>query len=438
MQTGRAGQALSLLNGIIIFVFAATLILIPEAYWWLGLAAFISSLIGCAVFASYKLSPRVFTGDDYKLVVALVFFGSVWWWSVLADDSLPLLARDGVHHLYLWPFLAAFFLLALRTFTPSPYWLWWGVCCGALGSGMIAIYERVIIGVGRASNGINAIPFGNLSLLTGALSVVASIYWLQQRKTYSFGFALLAVCAAFFGFLASLLSGTRGGWVAIPFLTALMLSATTNLISSKVRNVALLLITIFVIFIIAYPASGIWLRLVAIFDDIYQYFINNNADTSLGTRFEFWRAGWIMFIENPILGIGEGGIQERLESLVAHEIASDRGMTVPQLHSDIIDTLARRGLLGVISLLLLYVGFASAFAKKALHANDNVRSRLLAISGLMVIIGFFDFGLSQAMFRDLRGFSGFLGFSVAVWGCLGYKTQAQPVSTAPRRTAFLR
>ncbi|BBI65029.1 hypothetical protein HSBAA_63350 [Vreelandella sulfidaeris] len=103
---------------------------------------------------------------------------------------------------------------------------------------------------------------------------------------------------------------------------------------------------------------------MAIFDDIYQYFINNNADTSLGTRFEFWRAGWIMFIENPILGIGEGGIQERLESLVAHEIASDRGMTVPQLHSDIIDTLARRGLLGVISLLLLYVGFASAFAKK--------------------------------------------------------------------------
>lgn len=424
IQEGRASRALSLLNGVIIFGFTATLILIPEAYGWWGLAAFISALMGCVVFVSYKLSPSVFTRDDYKLVAALLFFGGVWWWSVLADGSLPLLARDGFHPLYLWPFLAAFFLLALRIFTPSPDWLWWGVCCGALSSGIIAIYERVVLGVGRASNGINAIPFGNLSLLMGALSLVAGIYFLQQRRNYFYGLVLLAVCAAFFGFLASLLSGSRGGWVAIPFLTALLLSVTTNLIAPKVRNITLLLIALFVIAIIAYPPSGIWVRLVAIFGDIYQYFINNDADTSLGTRFEFWRAGWVMFIENPLLGIGEGGVQERLESLVTYEIAYDRGMIVPQLHSDIIDTLARRGLLGVLSLLLLYVAFATAFAKKAWQMSDDISVRLLAIGGLMVVIAFFDFGLSQAMFRDLRGFSGFLGLSVALWACLGYSSQA--------------
>ncbi|GEN29734.1 hypothetical protein HVA01_33800 [Halovibrio variabilis] len=130
-----------------------------------------------------------------------------------------------------------------------------------------------------------------------------------------------------------------------------------------------------------------------------------------------------MFKENPFMGVGEGAVKGWLSTLVSEGVLYDRVVIYSQLHSDIIDTLARRGLLGVISLLWLYIAFASVFAKKALHASDNVPARLLAISGMVVIIAFFDFGLSQSMFRDLRGFSGFLGFSAAVWGCLG---QSQP------------
>ncbi len=265
----------------------------------------------------------------------------------------------------------------------------------------------------------------------GALSLVACIYYIQKRPKFSYVLILFTMSAAFLGLLASLLSGTRGGWVAIPFLAALLFSATNNLIKPKTRNISFIVIALFVVVIIAYPSSGIWLRIVAIFDNVYQYFINNNADTSLGTRFELWRAGWNMFIENPIMGVGEGGVQDRLPSLVAREIAFERGSVLPQLHSDIIDTLARRGLLGVTSLLLMYIVFASTFAKKALKANDIVSVKLLAISGMMVIIAFFDFGLSQSMFRDLRAFSGFLGFSVAIWGCLGSQLHTQPLQVPP-------
>ncbi|WP_167408813.1 O-antigen ligase family protein [Vreelandella sulfidaeris] len=411
------------MNGVLIFGFSATLVLIPEAHWWFGLAALVSSLLGCAVLASDKTYSLVFTGDDYKLVGALVFFGSVWWWNVVDSESLPFVAEEGVHHLYLWPFVAAFFLLAVRAFTPSPHWLWLGVCCGALGAGVIAIYQRAIVGLSRADNGINAIPFGNLSLLMAVLSLVAGIYYLQQRRQLYYWLLLLTIGAAFLGFLASLLSGTRGGWISIPFLAVLMLPATKNLITPKLRNIALLFMTVIAVAIVAYPPSGVWLRLVEIYDNIYQYFVNKDADTSLGIRFELWRAGWTMFVENPILGVGEGAVRELLPTLVAEEVAYERGIVYPQLHSDIIDTLARRGVLGVISLLLLYVVFAWVFAKQALLANANLRAHLLAISGLMVVTAFFSFGLTQAMFRDLRAFSGFLGFSVAIWACLGHQTQ---------------
>jgi O-antigen ligase len=435
IQETRIGKAISLLNGFIILGFSATLISIPQAHWWFGFFALFAAVVACAVMAVYKKFSFGLNNDDYKLVAVLVFFGGIWWLSVFTDGSLPLIVDAGLRHLYLWPFIAALFLITLRVFTPAPDWLWLGVCCGGASAGLIAIYERVVVGLSRADNGINAIPFGNLSLLMGALSLVACVYYIQKRPRFHYGLILFAMCAAFLGLLASLLSGTRGGWIAIPFLAALLFSATNNLIKPKTRNISIIVVALFVVAIIAFPASGIWLRIVAIFDDIYQYFINNNADTSLGTRFELWRAGWSMFIENPIMGVGESGVQENLPSLVAREIAFERGSVLPQLHSDIIDTLARRGLLGAASLLLMYVVFASTFAKKALKANDKVNVRLLAVSGMMVIIAFFDFGLSQSMFRDLRAFSGFLGFSVAIWGCLGHQLHAQ--SSLSASTMFM-
>jgi len=215
--------------------------------------------------------------------------------------------------------------------------------------------------------------------------------------------------------------------VSIPFLAALLLPATKHLISYKVRNIAILFIVLIIVAIIAYPPTGVWLRLVAIFDDIYKYLITDSANSSLGVRFELWRAGWYMFKENPVLGVGEGGVQVWLDALTAKGTLYERIADYPQLHSDMIDTLARRGGVGLISLLLVYIAFAAAFTKKLLQAEDNIRVRLLAVSGTMVVIAFFDFGLTQAMFRDLRAFSGFLGFSVAIWGCLGYQLQAQPL-----------
>lgn len=425
IQEGVADKALTIINGAIIFGFSASLVLIPQAYWWFGLAALISSLLACVFLASDRKKPFLWTRDDYKIASALVFFGGVWWWSVLANGQLPLLTYGGYRHIYAWPLLAAAFLLALRVFTPSPHWLWLGVCCGASGAGLVAIYERVIVGANRADNGINAIPFGNLSLLMSALSLVAAIYYVQSRRRFRYGLTVFAIGAAFLGFLASLLSGTRGGWVAIPFICALLLPATADIIAPKTRNIALCFIALLVVAIIAFPPSGVWLRLVAIFENIYHYFISHDADTSLGTRFELWRAGWYMFKENPLMGVGEGAVKEWLSTLASEGVLYDRVFVYSQLHSDIIDTLARRGLLGVMSLLWLYIAFASAFAKRAIQANDNVPVRLLAISGMVVIIAFFDFGLSQSMFRDLRGFSGFLGFSVALWGCLGYQSQTE-------------
>lgn len=418
VHTEGVGEKLSLVNGIIIFGFCSTLVLIPQAHWWFGFAALLSSLIACGVLVFAKEKPLSLSGGDLLIALMLVAFGGVWWLSVLIDGSLPLLARDGYRHLYLWPFVAASALLAMRIFTPSLHWLWLGVSCGAVGAGLIAIYERTIIGLDRADNGINAIPFGNLSLLLAALSLMACIYYVQQHQRSFYWLALFALIAAFLGFLASLLSGTRGGWIAIPFLFLLLLPATSNLVSTRMRYIGLIAVILAMAAIVAYPPTGVWPRIISVFNDANRYFINSDADNSLGVRFELWRAGLVMFIEHPLFGVGEGAIQEWLPSLVSEEVAYERGVVYPHLHSDSVDTLARRGLLGILSLLLLYIVFIWSFAKEALMFKHQLCVRLLAISGVMVIIAFLCFGLTQSMLRDLRGLSGFLGLCVALWACL--------------------
>jgi len=109
VRQGWVGRTLSLVNGIIVFGFAATLVLIPVSYWWFGVAALVSSLLGVATLISYRYFPQIYTRDDYKLVGALVFFGSVWWWSVLNGNTLPWVDYEGFHRIHLWPFIAALF-----------------------------------------------------------------------------------------------------------------------------------------------------------------------------------------------------------------------------------------------------------------------------------------------------------------------------------------
>lgn len=109
IQDTGIGKAISLLNGIIIFGFSSTLVLIPEAHWWFGFFALVVSLVACFVMVVYKKYPLGLKRDDYKLAAVLVFFGGIWWLNVFTDGNLPLIVNAGVRHLYVWPFIAAFF-----------------------------------------------------------------------------------------------------------------------------------------------------------------------------------------------------------------------------------------------------------------------------------------------------------------------------------------
>ncbi|WP_248730113.1 MULTISPECIES: O-antigen ligase [Halomonadaceae] len=320
--------------------------------------------------------------------------------------------------LALWPWWAALLLLWLRSFAPSVRLLWWGVCCGALGAGGIAIFERMVLGQSRASNGMNAIPFGNLALLLGTLSLLATLWCLRRGRPQRWWLVAAASLAALLGLSGSLLSGTRGGWIALPLLLLLVYRAALGIMPARRLNLLSCGVMFTVLLFSLLPQSGVVERVTLVASEAQRYWQQDRPGNSLGIRVELWRAGGLLLIERPLLGWGEGGVEAQRDVLIAQGRIYDRVVIHDQLHNDIIDTAARRGLIGLATLLVLYGVPLWLFWSRLRRTEACAGFQLLAVAGMMVPIAFFAFGMTQSMLRDARGLSGYLGLCIACWVAL--------------------
>ena len=72
--------------------------------------------------------------------------------------------------------------------------------------------------------------------------------------------------------------------------------------------------------------------------------------------------------------------------------------------------------MGLVSLLLLY-GVPLVLFATHLRRRRDIQGQAQALSGVIVVVAFIGFGLTQSLLRDVRGLSGFLGMLTACW-CL--------------------
>ncbi|MCE9664985.1 O-antigen ligase family protein [Halomonas sp. M5N1S17] len=403
------------LAGVSVFAFIALLLVVPWAYALFPLLAAVTLLPAALLFALRFRGAGAIDRDDIVMLLALLGYGGLWCLDVWRSGQWPIGEGNQGILLPLWPVLAAALLLALRVFSPGPRLLWLAVSCGALGAGGIAIFERLVLGKSRASNGMNAIPFGNLSLLLGGLSLLGAVWCLRTGTVRRPAILALTLLAAMAGMLGSLLSGTRGGWLAAPLLLLLAYRAARDVLPARPLRLASAALVLLLLAVAMAPQSGVKDRVALAYSNLEQYWTGESRGTSVGLRLEMWRAGGMMFLEKPLLGWGEGQVQAQRDVLVA-EAGLHRGISRhDQLHSDMIDTAARRGLVGLALLLALYAVPLGLFWRRFHHPRVDPGIRLLAAAGIMVPVAFIDFGLTQSMLRDVRGLSGYLGLCVVCW-----------------------
>jgi len=286
-------------------------------------------------------------------------------------------------------------------------WVWWGLVAGAVITAAVALYQVSDLyypsgqgGLPRARGSTHPIIFGDLSLSMGLLPLSVLI----GRKRVFPKFLIFAGLIG--GLVASLLSKSRGGWLAAMPVLAVYFWFFSRVVSlKKILSVFALFLCVLVA---AYfiPSTGLQQRVDVTVDNLSRYFESVNPTdpirgTSVGLRFEMWKSAWQMFLEQPITGGGWDQFRKFTQGMVAAGGLHPSAEEYAHPHNQFLSSLAKGGLLSLISLLALFFVPAWVFYRGfRLLGPDPAAS--MALSGLILIVLYMGFGMSEAILERTR------------------------------------
>ena len=414
-------------------------------------------LASAAAFMVPGLALWIPSGYSYgaALLLLTALFGAPWWWreckvsrqslwlvlSIVVMGFVWLLdSSDGAWRWgaldrpskYLLALPCLFFLLA---YAPNPRYLWTGIAVGALGGGAIAWYQVSALHIERATGYTNAIQYGNLSMLLGLMCLVVAVArppGVRRWHQVVLGGGMVT------GFLGSILSQSRGGWVALAMVLLALVLVLSRFLSWRRLVVGSLVVLCVVSTVVFVQRHGIEQRMDAARDETERYVEKKDAVTSVGVRFTLWQMAWEMGLERPVLGWGTVGYtaerQRRVDTGRVDPFVRDMAHT----HNEVLDIFAKQGLLGVLTLLLFYcvplVIFWPTRARIMVRAagvlpggeKQHIDRTALALHlvGWSIPLSYIGFGLTQVFFAHNSGNLFYLFMVMLVHSCLQARQHA--------------
>jgi len=252
---------------------------------------------------------------------------------------------------------------------------------------------------------LNSIHVGGIALVLGFLSLY-SINWLRKDALPTLALKLTGFAA---GIYMVIQSGTRGAWLALPFLLFIGFATMKNKIISIKAAVALIV----VLCIAAYSfVDIIHLRTSIAFKQVVAY-ASDKTSGATGSRLDLWKASFHLLKENPIIGIKPGSIDSALTELRDAGVISEQALYVgkAEMHSEVAARLAKYGLMGLIAVLAVSLVPGWLFYR-ALRTSEP-RAVGAARMGLCVVTAFFIFGLTLENY-NIKMVAAFYSLTVAV------------------------
>ena len=277
-----------------------------------------------------------------------------------------------------------------------------------------------MLGVGREAGFTNAIQYGNLSL---ALGVMCGLVWCAMggvlRRWAVAGLAL----GLLLGLLGSLLSMSRGGWLALGLSLPLWLALLWRWGHRRTlwRAAGLCALAAAAALVLQGPElSQRWGTARA---EVLDYARHGQAGSSVGQRLDHWRLAWAMGWDKPWTGWGRTGYVLEKQRRVAAGQAHPFVLQFDHGHNEALDLFAKRGLPGVLALLVLYaVPWAIFWPTRRRLAADLHRPEGTALAlrlvGLALPVLYLGFGLTQAFLAHNSGNMFYLFMVMLVFAAL--------------------
>ena len=380
---------LSLAVSLLCALTFALALAIPKGYALGILSLFLLSLV---FLYKAKTSLSRFSKEDALLALSfLAYFLLTGVWDVARGSEMSALDNPSRF------LFAVSVLMLMQLVIVKRSFLLWGCALGAVGAFGMAAYEHFYLGIGRVGGGHNPIMFGNIAMLLAALTLFGAVatYFSGARQWL----VITLVVAALLGIGAAVLSGTRGSWLMLPVIAAGLLFSIGFKRANKrlVLQVGVVCLAVFAV--IGVASKDRFARLASDF----QAYQEGSLQSSSGHRIELWRSAIIMFEAEPVFGVGEINYKEmQLQNIEQKRVIpgiSDYG----HAHNEFLDIAAKRGLIGVVALLLLYAVPLWLFAKRIFNPVLSPDVRSWALVGATIPLSYIVFGLTQSMFGHSSG-----------------------------------
>jgi O-antigen ligase len=364
----------------------ATILVVPSAYAILTLWLTLYGLWFIKGFVNRVWRPSIAIGASYIWCGLIVY--------VLIGIGLGLSHgyKASYYEGYVPMLLAPIIVNAVLVAKPSPSFLWMGAAGAAFLAGLMASYQSLYLGVGRAFGAMNnIIIFGDLSVVMATFSVFGLLYWSSTVSKPQF--KIILIIGLIFGVWASLLSGTKGGWLSIIMISILAIWISLKQLhwSKKILGVLIGLGLVFLAASLA-PPELVMNRVKDGVAGARIWFLTGDVtEGSVSIRLEKWYQAIFMLIEKPLTGWGNQGAIVELQARIT--AAGVPGVWT-QAENDLLQAGIVHGIPAIFATLALYFGFILSFAKMRRLNSDSSLWIGLSSVGIVFVILMIEFGLS--------------------------------------------
>jgi O-antigen ligase len=120
------------------------------------------------------------------------------------------------------------------------------------------------------------------------------------------------------------------------------------------------------------------------------------ADTSVGKRFEMWRAAWRLFLSHPLSGVGTGAYKDMTNELIKKGQIGPFISSYDHPHNDYLDALSNRGILGFAVLFAILLIPTLRFVRAT--SSQQGAMHAIGLAGVLTVAGFAIYALTDTIF----------------------------------------
>lgn len=376
-------------NNLLVLLFLLAGFVFSSVYLLKSSAFFLTGLLLFALWDRWRPTMSLVTAPKavWWFVGSLLVFWSVHLLSLLVHGNFErffTFRMEFLHFLLALPILVTLFSQH-RLSSVSWYRILIIVACTTGIYDLMLIVQQTVRGNGLLTTPITR---GNMGMLIGLLAYV-SFFGVRERV-----WRVLAILGFVCGVGLSLLSGSRGGWLAL--LLVFFTSYWLVISHSQYRGYfwSFIAVTLLIIMML-WPFLPIQQRLELAFLDIFQY-VSGNTHTSLGARFEAWKASIYAFQERPIFGWGLASFNSFIQHY--NELGVTNGLSIGHAHNDLFLYAGELGIVGLLALWAIILTPLWWLLKAIKYCDISFEQRVIILMGLTVIESMVEFSLSDQTF----------------------------------------